>query len=809
MKHIPTISLVMIHRRAGDRLLEAVGSALDHVDEVVLVDTGPNDDDDAAKAARKYIAQSIEPECAARGINFKQVNYRGPEFLHDGRRYTADFSAARNFAHGLATKEWEFFLDADDILQWDGDWNLRKLISEVHAKHLGVGEISMPYAYQPGLEQDRVRLWKRSLGWEWRGALHEERHPLAPGRFTRCQLTSDEGFFVEHRGDGKASHARNAALLKHLWDTGRYDEFTPQMVCAFFAQMLDYKYLYILDLEMPEDASRDALALFHALRAEACRRLGRENDMLAELGAAVALAPDDRAHWAELGLEWASSGRDNAKPSAALALKHAFLVLPETWRYLAPTGWFEGEAREKAARFLADVEEYGVASHIAAGNDAVWRKVSDEIKAQEHRVLRRGRKMVGTPVRRFDRIDFLVSSPVEGWGPLSDKVVGGSELAVLEVAPRLARLGIETHVWALGLGTDDVGAKEHAMGGGVVLGAATWHDLADFDPSTPTGAVVVWRDARRIPGCRGFGHPVWLWAHDIPEVFGAEGLHAADKVFALSKHHLRRFAELGVDEEKLVLSQNGLDPGDVQEAWDAVVKNGVRDPHRAVYCSSANRGLMLLLDAWPAIRQQVPDATLDVCYGLEMFRRRDTPPRLRGFADWVEQRCATLEPQGVIFRGATPHADLLRILGSSGVWAYPCVFEEIFCIAAIEAQAMGCWPVTITSAALAETVHGGSLLPLRQLQDECDLSPEERALGEVWTTVHPASRAYVEAVANAMLKPPFVADRANLSASMLSIYDWAHVAAHFARALEMEKNNDGSSQDLARTARLRRDQLLP
>ena len=45
---LPTISLVMIHRRAGPGLARAVFSALPHIDEVVLVDTGAEDSDVAS-----------------------------------------------------------------------------------------------------------------------------------------------------------------------------------------------------------------------------------------------------------------------------------------------------------------------------------------------------------------------------------------------------------------------------------------------------------------------------------------------------------------------------------------------------------------------------------------------------------------------------------------------------------------------------------------------------------------------------------------------------------------------------------------
>lgn len=758
----PTISLVMIHRRAGAGLARAVRSALEQVDEVVLVDTGPNDDDAEAWSGRASIGRDIQGECEARGVRFKNVSFVGAEFLFDGRRYTADFAEARNFAHNLVSCDWELFLDADDELVAGPDAEqLKEMVVNAQRGHLGMAAMALSYDYDAALQQDRIRLWKRRHGWCWYGALHEERRPLAPGRHSVARVP-DTFWKVVHHGNAAASKARNAALLEHCI---RYNvPFTPQMALALVACRLDAKQARrAVESEIAvaamEVADRNQLSLWHSLRAQAYRDLGEEDRALAELGAAVALVPRNMACWAELGLEWA---RRDEHMGAHVALAVAYGVQQrQPWQYLYPKAWLENEAKQEAQAYLARVE-------------------AEETRAAQ--VF--GRRGKDNGPRDMKRLDFVVPSPVAGWGPDGGKVVGGSELAVLEVVPRLQQLGLDVHVWASGLN----------------IVTDVWHDLDSFDPSEPRGAVVVWRDPRRIAGCVGFGHPVWLWAHDIPEAFGAEGLHLADKVFALSEHHARRFVGIGVEESRIVQSQNGLNHSEVERVLSELTFGAIRqDPHRAVYCSSANRGLLLLLRMWPAVRRAVPDARLEVCYGLDLFKHKDTPRRLRDLPRRVLESCAARESQGVTFRGAVPHDELLQLLRTSGVWAYPCVFEEIFCIAAVEAQALGCWPVTTDSGALAETVKVATL-PLQELQRDCRLSDEERALGEVWRVGgHNVCEEYIRMLVDVMLNPPSDSDRANLSSLVLSIYDWANVATHFASALEMEKEHGSLRQGFART----------
>jgi glycosyltransferase involved in cell wall biosynthesis len=119
-----------------------------------------------------------------------------------------------------------------------------------------------------------------------------------------------------------------------------------------------------------------------------------------------------------------------------------------------------------------------------------------------------------------------------------------------------------------------------------------------------------------------------------------------------------------------------------------------RHPHRLIYTSQANRGLDDMLQLFPRIRSQVPDAQLYV-FGNE-YSEAGVPP----------ERPGATEP-GVVWAGAASKSVLARELRSSSVMAYPASFRETFCIAVAEAQAAGLPIVTTHLAALAERVDNG------------------------------------------------------------------------------------------------------
>lgn len=127
-------------------------------------------------------------------------------------------------------------------------------------------------------------------------------------------------------------------------------------------------------------------------------------------------------------------------------------------------------------------------------------------------------------------------------------------------------------------------------------------------------------------------------------------------------------------------------------------------PHSVGYFSAYYRGLECLLDMWPDIRAEVPDATLDIYYGWESWLA------LEGEDDLyrrVTQKLKDLKKHGVTEHGRVSHEELAKAMKEIQVWAYPTEFPEIHCITALKAQEALCYPVVTKVAALDETVQSG------------------------------------------------------------------------------------------------------
>lgn len=138
----------------------------------------------------------------------------------------------------------------------------------------------------------------------------------------------------------------------------------------------------------------------------------------------------------------------------------------------------------------------------------------------------------------------------------------------------------------------------------------------------------------------------------------------------------------------------------------------MKRPNSVGYFSAYYRGLECLLEMWPKIRAQVPDATLDVYYGWESW------VALEGEDDFYLRMCKKfdeLESEGVTVHGRVSHEELAKAMVETQAWAYPTQFEEIHCITALKAQEAGCYPVVTNVGALKETVQCGDKINSRKI----------------------------------------------------------------------------------------------
>ena len=117
-------------------------------------------------------------------------------------------------------------------------------------------------------------------------------------------------------------------------------------------------------------------------------------------------------------------------------------------------------------------------------------------------------------------------------------------------------------------------------------------------------------------------------------------------------------------------------------------------PHRVLFSSVPDRGLVTLEGIWPIIKDNVPDAELTITSDYRLWGNG---------AQNEAHRLRYSRLKGIRFMGAVARGQLVEEQLSAAVLAYPCTFEEMFCISVAEAQVAGCATITSGIGALPTT----------------------------------------------------------------------------------------------------------
>jgi glycosyltransferase involved in cell wall biosynthesis len=285
-------------------------------------------------------------------------------------------------------------------------------------------------------------------------------------------------------------------------------------------------------------------------------------------------------------------------------------------------------------------------------------------------------------------IAYYAAIDLHEWSPDSLKTgLGGSEEAIVYLSKEWAKLGYDVTVYT------NVGAKEGDYDGVHYLNYQRFNAKDRFD------ILVSWRNPHFIHKNVLDARLILLDLHDIPEVgeYDAELLSRVDYIMVKSQYHRQLLPQ--VPDNKFVIVNNGID-------WDLLKQvKGKKDPHAVFYGSSPDRGLDNLLDVWGEIRKAVPDATLHVCYGFDLYDKIYS--HVKSKMAWRNQMMELLKQPGITYHGKVGKEELYKIAHSCGVWAYPTYFQEIDCITARYCQALGTVPLVHNYAALETTVQRG------------------------------------------------------------------------------------------------------
>ncbi len=282
------------------------------------------------------------------------------------------------------------------------------------------------------------------------------------------------------------------------------------------------------------------------------------------------------------------------------------------------------------------------------------------------------------------------------------KSLGGSESACLGLARALSARGHLVHIFATKLdpacvGMDTWGVRWHSAQSLVeVSRVIEWDVFCSLRMPAPFQAAI--RARLRV-----------LWNQDLmnQEAFKNAVMGVAwalDKSVYVSEFHRAQWEDW-IPELKGIgwATKNGFDPAHVPTGT-------VKKPHQVIHISRPERGLLPLLTMWPALKAQVPDATLKLCRYNSMYDKDGWGQVCAAFDREVAQ--VNEEVGGIEFLGELGKADLYRAIAESAVMWYPGVdnFAETSCIAAIESQANGTPFVGSYKGALPETVPAGFLV---------------------------------------------------------------------------------------------------
>jgi glycosyltransferase involved in cell wall biosynthesis len=312
-----------------------------------------------------------------------------------------------------------------------------------------------------------------------------------------------------------------------------------------------------------------------------------------------------------------------------------------------------------------------------------------------------------SPCEKRSEVAVFTGRAIGPWHPndIEEKGLGGSETAAWRISEELADRGYIVTLYG--------DFKEQ----GAVQDVILRHWLS-FDPTEHRHGLIVFRSAEP------FDKPVnadkvILWLEDVA---GAEQLTPAraeriDYVCGVTEWHKRNIEEVHpwLDPAKVIASRNGI----THRFFEGEKPEREK---RLLYTSSPDRGLDIVLECWPEIKRQVPDATFVHCYSRWWDLVADVSPVSAAHRARVEEMSRADGIEKIPSQG---QRDLAMLMRSSLVWCHPSYytlgamkFNETNCISAQEAQAAGCVVVAANWGALAEVNKAGYKLDGNPMSDD-------------------------------------------------------------------------------------------
>ena len=319
-------------------------------------------------------------------------------------------------------------------------------------------------------------------------------------------------------------------------------------------------------------------------------------------------------------------------------------------------------------------------------NDAITQEIIDDLPSAD--------PPIELPSGKFN-IALYVGFGCEPWNPdtIAKKGMGGSETAAMEMSKRLVKLGHRVRLYG------DCPGLEGTFDGVEYVHYTKFRNVK-------CDILITSRRPNVVDDEFGVEAKLTLcWVHDVHcgSVLNHTRSLRIDKFLCLSNWHKDFFLKTYkfVHPDQVIVTRNGIDLSRFED------KSIIRNSHRAVYSSSPDRGMEVVVKLWPRVREQVPDAELHIFYGFLTWEVSAKSCCDQGQLDLItklKQLLKDHEQHGVFYHGRVDQIQLAKEFLQSGVWTYSCWFTESSCLTAMEAHAAGLRMITSPIAALNETV---------------------------------------------------------------------------------------------------------
>jgi glycosyltransferase involved in cell wall biosynthesis len=309
-----------------------------------------------------------------------------------------------------------------------------------------------------------------------------------------------------------------------------------------------------------------------------------------------------------------------------------------------------------------------------------------------------------------DFIDFDYSIETVKTAPL-----GGSQSALCYLAESLVSLGHDVIV----LNNTSIPKTS----GGVIcwpldsVGGNTWQKFDFVIVLSFTGY------GKEIKKLSNNNTSLILWIHCDQNQLATQALQdqeeqlAYDHFFFVSHWQSQQFIEkFNIDINKISITKNAIGkPFNRLFDKEKPVTSHKNNPITIAYTSTPFRGLELMLDIFPKIKEQHPDTIFKSFSSNKVYQSQESEEQ-EEFGELYEKLSKIKDIKCI---GSLTQSNLAEEMKTISILAYPNIFLETSCISVMEAMASGCHVITSNLGALPETTAGfATLVPFEAPFDQ-------------------------------------------------------------------------------------------